>query len=338
MLQRLLLENFTAFHKLDMEFSQGINLFIGDNGTGKTHILKLLYTALSAISEDKHISDKLLDVFLPKDRNIRRLIHRKQGSIKAKVHIYKDHQLMSFRFVTSNIKKLTVRTQREWRVNSPENSVYIPVKEMLANAPGFLSLYKDRDIHFEEIYADIIYKALLPKLREPISQDRKKLLDSIQNIIEGKITLENDSFYLKSIPLKKSLEFTLLAEGIRKFGLLWLLIQNGSIREGTGLFWDEPETNLNPSMLRPLVEILLQLQRIGVQIFIATHNDVLLSEFDLQKTKKDEVRFFALNRDEDTKEIVHQSGENYIDIIPNKISDAYTAIYDAKIKESLGLK
>ena len=40
MLTKIHLENFTAFKNLDVEFSPGINVFIGANGTGKTHIMK----------------------------------------------------------------------------------------------------------------------------------------------------------------------------------------------------------------------------------------------------------------------------------------------------------
>ena len=334
MLQRLELENFTAFDKLDMHFSSGVNLFIGDNGTGKTHILKLLYTPLSALKEDKRISDKIVGVFLPKERRIGRLVKRVKSSARAKIRIYNDNERLSLSF--SNHTKEMLKWTNKWNIENIKSSVYIPVKEMLANAPGFLSLYAKRDLHFEEVYADILYKAFIPPLRGPASGERQKALKIIRSVIEGNVIIKNEQFFLKN--KNGELEFTLLAEGMRKLGLLWLLIQNGTFFEGSTLFWDEPEANLNPSMLKPLVEILLQLQRTGVQIFIATHNYVLLSEFDLQKTVKDKVRFFTLNRDDETKEIVHQYGDNYLDVIPNKISDAYTAIYDAKIKESLGGK
>jgi predicted ATP-dependent endonuclease of OLD family len=32
------IENFTLFEKMQMQFSRGINVFIGDNDTGKTHL------------------------------------------------------------------------------------------------------------------------------------------------------------------------------------------------------------------------------------------------------------------------------------------------------------
>jgi predicted ATP-dependent endonuclease of OLD family len=37
------LKNFTCFSDLDVDFSTGINLFIGENGSGKTHLLKILF-------------------------------------------------------------------------------------------------------------------------------------------------------------------------------------------------------------------------------------------------------------------------------------------------------
>jgi len=60
-------------------------------------------------------------------------------------------------------------------------------------------------------------------------------------------------FFLKN--KQGELEFTLVAEGYRKLGLLWLLIQNGSLLNGSVLFWDEPETNLNPKLLETVVRI-----------------------------------------------------------------------------------
>ena len=53
-LTQLKLENLTAFSTLDLNFSPGINVFIGANSTGKTHLLKTLYTACSiTVGEDK---------------------------------------------------------------------------------------------------------------------------------------------------------------------------------------------------------------------------------------------------------------------------------------------
>lgn len=38
-------ENFTVFENVTIPFSQGLNVLVGENGMGKTHIMKLAYAA-----------------------------------------------------------------------------------------------------------------------------------------------------------------------------------------------------------------------------------------------------------------------------------------------------
>lgn len=338
MLERLELENFTAFDKLDMSFSPGINLFIGENGTGKTHILKILYAVLAALSGQKPtdqevaISDKVNAVFMPWEGNLGRLAKRKPGTTNTAIHITKDSKRVNMSFHNRTKRKLECSVH--WDMPVKDSSIYIPVKEMLANAPGFHSLYKEHMIHFAEVYADIVRKAFIPPKKGQPSTDRSGLMEMIRKVIEGKVISKGEHFFLKN--KHGELEFDLLAEGMRKLGLLWLLIQNGALLEGAKLFWDEPEANLNPSMIKTVAEILLSLQKSGVQVFIATHSYVVLKQFDLLKTKKNSVRFFELYRDKDTQSILHREGESYLDIVPNKISDAYTDIYDAEVHRRLG--
>ena len=64
-IKRLTLERFTAFEKLDLSLSPGINVFIGANGTGKTHIMKTIYAACDITKTKFDFADKLIRVFLP---------------------------------------------------------------------------------------------------------------------------------------------------------------------------------------------------------------------------------------------------------------------------------
>ena len=102
------------------------------------------------------------------------------------------------------------------------------------------------------------------------------------------------------------------------------------------MFWDEPETNLNPQLFGPVVEILLELQRLGVQIFIATHDYVILKQLDLQATSEDEIAYHALHQDDGTRALVCNTTDSYLGIDPNMISEAFTEIYDLEIRRSLG--
>jgi len=45
-ISRLQLKHFTAFTNVQFDFVDGVNAVIGENGTGKTHLLKALYAML----------------------------------------------------------------------------------------------------------------------------------------------------------------------------------------------------------------------------------------------------------------------------------------------------
>lgn len=76
-LSQLKLENITVFNQLDLKLDSGINIFIGENGTGKTHILKLLYSACQAVNPKVSFSHKIVRTLLPDDYKISRLIMRR---------------------------------------------------------------------------------------------------------------------------------------------------------------------------------------------------------------------------------------------------------------------
>ncbi len=151
--------------------------------------------------------------------------------------------------------------------------------------------------------------------------------------IGSEIIIKNEEFYLKNNV--GEIEFTLTAEGIRKLALLWILIRNGSLMKNSLLFWDEPETNLNPSLIPIVVEVLLELQQMGVQIFIATHSYVLCKEFELQRSRHP-VRYFSLYTEEN-REISLQTSDVYHTLSPNRIADQFARMYGKEIELALGL-
>lgn len=333
---RIRLEHFTGFDALDLQPSSGINVLVGANGTGKTHLMKVAYAACDATKPTGgRFADKLTRVFMPAEGRIGRLVKRRQGGSQALVEVWLGKK-RAIRALFSNHTKSPESAKvlrRKWS-GAEVSSVYIPVKEMLANAPGFRSLYAERSIHFEEIYRDVLDRAYLPSLLGAPDAQRRRILEKLKRVLKGTVRLKNEEFFLAGA--RGRLEFTLLAEGLRKFGLLWLLVQNGTLLEGSVLFWDEPETNLNPKLFGPVVEILLELQRLGVQIFIATHDYAILKQLDLQATGEDEIAYHALHHDDGTGALVCNTAHSYLEIEPNMIAEAFTEIYDLEIRRSLG--
>ena len=333
---RLKLERFTAFEELDLKPSPGINVLVGANGTGKTHLMKVAYAACDVSKTGVGFAEKLVRVFMPSGGAIGRLVKRRGKSSRCGVHIHRGNRSLrvSFSNHAAVVDSATVKGASRWK-DAPVESVYVPVKEMLANAPGFRSLHAQREIHFEEVYADILDRAYGPARRGPAPTERGRLLTILQKAMDGKVHMKNEEFFLRN--RQGMLEFSLLAEGMRKLGLLWRLIQNGTLLEGAVLFWDEPETNLNPKLFGSVVEILLELQHLGVQVFIATHDYAVLKEFDLQMKEADKIVFHSFYRDDgDDGEIACHSVGTYLDIHPNAIAEAFTDLYDREVERSLG--
>ena len=329
------LKRFTAFSDLTLHFSPGINVLVGANGTGKTHIMKACYAACDITTKTgTTFAEKLFRVFLPSGGRIGRLVKRQVGRSKGSVSIRSGDRRLTASFSTfvRQPGSAAVSGADKWLSQNIE-SVYIPVKEMLSNAPGFLSLYDRRDIYFEEVYADIIKRAYLPILRGPMDQDRRRLMQRLSDAIDGRVTTRNDEFFLSN--RQGNIEFTLLAEGMRKLALLWLLIQNGTLSSGSVLFWDEPETNLNPKLFRTVMDVLLEMQRSGVQIVLATHDYVILKELDLSMAKGDQVAFHSLYRDSDSGEIACRTTHDYLAIEPNAIAETFDDLYDREIERGM---
>ncbi len=161
---------------------------------------------------------------------------------------------------------------------------------------------------------------------------RRSLLNTLQKHIDGKIRVQNEEFFLRK--RNRNLEFNLLSEGMRKLGLLWLLIQNGTLLTNSVLFWDEPETNLSPKMFGVLIDVLLELQRDGVQVFLATHDYVILKELDLQSESGDQVAFHSFHQDKEG-EISCNTTSNYLGMHPNAIADTFDHLYEREVDRSL---
>ena len=109
------------------------------------------------------------------------------------------------------------------------------------------------------------------------------------------------------------------------------LIVNGSLKKNTILFWDEPEVNLNPRYIKIVVKFLQTLAKHGVQIFVATHDYLLVHLLSLDAeyqtvTQAPPMKFFALTKEENGT--VVESADTIAGINNNVLLDEYAAYTD----------
>lgn len=330
-IRKIELENITVFDKMDIEFTNGVNIFVGENGTGKTHIMKLLYSACQAVKHDVSFSQKTVRVFRPDGSNIQRLVARKNKGGTASVKICSDESNISMKFTTQTKKwNAEVRNEEKWEQQlSDLSSIFIPAKEILSNAYNLTEAVLKGNVDFDDTYLDIIASAKVNVSPGKDSSERKKYLDILQKISDGKVAVENERFYLKPGSQAK-IEFHLVAEGLRKIALLWQLIKNGTLEKGAVLFWDEPEANINPIHIPVIVDLLLLLQREGVQIFVSTHDYFVAKYFDVRKVQEDKIKFHSFYREEKNK-ISYEHQKSFSDLEHNTIMDTFMKLYHEEI-------
>lgn len=336
MITRVEIHNITAFEELKCEFSPGMNVFIGENGTGKTHLMKLLYSALvvADVKERKTIQQKLEENFLPD--SIGRLVRRARGRKSGSFVVYSSNGNgeSSLEVKITSQDKVT-ETATNWKQEVASQAVFIPVKDMLANAPGFQSLYNSHAIHFEGVYADIISKALYPASLGRRNRIQKELLEMIEREISGTVATQGEEFYLKATDGSGNLEFTLLSEGYRKLGLLFCLIQNEMLTRGSALFWDEPEANLNPNVMELMIKLLYKLVDLGVQVFVSTHNSMLIAQMRfLEEAAPTKYHLFTKNGQ---GAIDYAGYTRFQEVEESPIEQAYEALLLKHIDQELSL-
>ena len=327
MLTSLHLKNFTVFPDATFKFGEHLNVIVGENGLGKTHILKAAYCLLAVSARGAKdtggatptktylqtaVASKLRDVFKPDE--LGRLARRQAGRNRSEVegHFSENRFNIGFSFNTSSKSEVTIdQAPLAW---SQEVPIYLPTRELLTIYPGFVSLYETTHLPFEETWKDTAILLGAPLAKGAREKKIRQLLQPLESAMGGSVELDpSGRFYLKIDTGR--IEMYLAAEGLRKLAMIARLIATGSLLDKGYLFWDEPEANLNPKLVKLVAQTILNISQSGIQVFIATHSLFLLRELHiLQQQPKNVVntRFFGLHVKDDGVE-VHQ-GETVDDI------------------------
>jgi energy-coupling factor transporter ATP-binding protein EcfA2 len=314
MLKGMMIKNLTVFSDVDLKFSKNLNVIVGENGSGKTHLLKMAYSIVSVCAEGSksqpkeptksalqvRIADKLIGVFRPE--SLGRLARRKQGRERCDIRLsfFTNANNIDFTFATNSKTEVSIETlPRQWVDTYP---VYLPTRELLTIYPNFVSVYEGHYLEFEETWRDTCLLLGTLMKRGPTEKVIRELLSPLEEAMEGSIELDKAGrFYL--INSSGRMEMPLVAEGLRKLGMLARLIATGALLNQSYLFWDEPEANLNPRLVKRVAKSILDLSDNGIQIFIATHSLFLLRELEILLSQKKyssiKPRFFGLHKDND---------------------------------------
>lgn len=384
------LDGFMRFEQLDIDFSPKINVIVGENGVGKTQLLKAIYflsgaAALSASSDvasrNEWGNSQLVSLFKPIDDDLGRLVHRPLNRRRTGM-ITGEFPGGNLQLKIASKPGGTISEGNAWVHLIDGNPIFIPTKEVMSLFGGINALESDRTT-LERLFDQTYFDLCSQLNNEPAIDEAKRIqedpkfggvLEKLSIVVDGKFIfdegrvsfapgeyveefkenvaktaaqLEDGNYEIRDSKASRfvkrsgaAISSHMAAEGIRKLGVLQRLLQNNSLLPGVSgpLLWDEPETNMNPRLLRHVVEVLIELSRNGQQIIVATHDYVLLKWFDLllDKGKGDHARFHTLHANPDTGSIDHEGKDEYSLMRASGISDAFAELYDADVKRALG--
>lgn len=340
MFDRLSLENFTVFAKADFEFTNGVNVYVGENGTGKTHVLKLLYAVqknqyLRRSESPEEFGTTLREVF--RGDSVGRLVTRSRGEKACDVELTWGDRDLRFHF-----KRSTKTVEMEGKLNLIFHPIFVPPKDILAHTINFADAYDtilpngQRWLDFDVTYRDLV-RAANPDVPQKLpTRTLEKLSDLLGESMTGKVIRKpTGRLYLKDEV--GEIEFPLVAEGWRKLGLLWILIRNGSLGKGSVLYWDEPEANLNPKLFQVLAKVLVELAASGRQIHIASHSYAFIRELEIARAnlgkKQPAYQLFALEKT--ASGVAVNPASSFAELDPNPILEEYLRLFSYDAREAL---
>ena len=298
-IRNIKLEAFTVFDKIEIELCDGINVFIGENGTGKTHLLKLLYfiseCEMQGDSQEYNGNSDMLEKLrgcfqvASADNLFRDLADR------SLICAASDSGECSFSLRRTCAHKSTVDLNSNGSSNGkakkPIPAIFIPAKEMLTHS-GLEKDFMQRNLPFDITLIDILNKAGVSTMKS-LPDYMLNIMNRIAQIIDGTVLYKNNRYYVEKSN-GTLVDFAAEAEGFKKLGLVYRLIETGYLKNGSVLIWDEPESNINPHNIPFIVDILLDLHKCGVQVFLATHNYFFAKYLDVRKTAEHSVQYHAL--------------------------------------------
>lgn len=284
MIRKIGIKDFGPLERVDWSGLGGINLVIGNNSTGKTFLLKALYTAIKSVEETgrghsaKRIEDILSDrlYWTFQSEKIGDLVRK--GAGPASLSLRADTGTFAFQFGSSTEKKITA-AENTFDLREA-NSVFIPAKEVLSL---FHIIKKSRDTDqvfgFDDTYLDLVRAIEIEPTKGKNYEEFSKAGKSLDATFDGRVVFENGEWAYKQGNTRFAIHVA--SEGIKKISILDRLLGNRYLSPESIVFIDEPEAALHPEALMRFMDIVAVLAEAGIQFFIATHSYFVVKKLHL---------------------------------------------------------
>ena len=277
MIKSFSIRNFGCIKNLQLDSLAKINLLVGPNSSGKSTLLKALYTGIRSAEMYKRGKDDriFLSLFEEKLRwvfqvdSLTELVRIGQSE-PAEIEIKTAYELMQMRLSPTG-KPIA----SEWTGPKPRetNSVFIPAKEVIS-IQSIISKarFVDQTFGFDETYSDLCTALNLPTSKGKNYRNFANSRKALKNVTGGLVFYDIKKKKWMFTKDGNALPIELASDGIKKIGILDTLLGNRYLSPKSVVFIDEIESSLYPEAISKLLEIVYSLSQTGIQFFISTHS------------------------------------------------------------------
>ena len=278
MINQVKLDHFGPLDHINWPNLGKINLVIGGNGSGKTFLLKAIYSSLRTLEDFKRgdeprtaaeiLADKLYWTFQPE--KIGDLVSKGADAPLSSAITF-DHKDFSYSFGKDTSKQISnLHNQVPPRAS---NSIFLPAKEVLSLHQIILkSREQDKVFGFDDTYFDLAKALRISTTKGNNFAEFAKSRRQLEDILGGVIEYDEASGRWLFAKGRNKFPIGVTAEGIKKIAILDTLLGNRYLDTRSVVLIDEPESALHPTAIVQLLDIVAMLAERGIQFFLASHS------------------------------------------------------------------
>jgi AAA15 family ATPase/GTPase len=285
------LNNFGPLAHINWSGLGKINLVIGGNGSGKTFLLKAIYTSLRTLEEYKRGNEQRSAAEILADKLHWTFQAGKIGDLVSKGadsplsnSLTIDGKDFSYSFGKDTSKQISsLENQVPPRAS---NSIFLPAKEVLSLHQIILDSREDKKFGFDDTYFDLAKALRRSTTRGNNYKEFAQSRQQLEGILGGVIEYDEASLSWLFVKGRHKFPIGVTAEGIKKIAILDTLLGNRYLNTSSVVLIDEPESALHPTAISKLLDIVAMLAERGIQFFLASHSYFVVKKLFLMAQEK----------------------------------------------------
>lgn len=316
----VVLDNIGMIHHADVRLD-GLTVIAGENDTGKSTVGKMLFATVKVDNirvrqkrTEKTDINSLMATWL-------NLVFDGNVSDNGTFALSSDnHKILELTVKNKNfVQKFNYHPHERVRPLFDATMIQSPIVfDMASFFESVMRLKETQRMELGSLFDtdfDISYPVIIWDLYNKISKRKpfpkaetwQTIADKIFSIITGEIKKENGRFiYKKHFSGKRPIDVEIAntAFGIKSFGMLQRLNDNGYLHKKYLLILDEPEVHLHPEWQVKYAELIVELVKNGIYVLVNSHSPYMIQALkfysDKELSVKEKTSFYLAEKIENS--------------------------------------